>query len=801
MSFLFGNPLTPQVKVATPPIVATTPPPTSGPQAQQYPIGTFWIDQSTNIVYTLTSFANGIATWVNQVSGGGTFSSLTVDPGPTAITGEFRVNGNVDEGAVIRLQENGGSAGTIVIQSLQGTSDSSIDITSALGGVTVQAAGAGNGATFESTAGPVFIQSGANAAPSLTLQSTGGTSNTMRIKNTNGTNDAGTISAASISMISTSGGIGIQAGKDISTSSTTTTSIQSVTGTTISAGGVLTAQSSDTTGSDVVIQALGGAGAGIKIDPETVLSIAPTATVTTIGVGNVTPTVNRTTTVNGGVVNAAHTDTLNLATGGVSTSASAVKTVNIATGDNLLGITNINIGTGDAASGTQDINIGTGTGGGTKTIAMGNVDGLTAINAFGDISMNTSTSNGDTIIGNKTAGGVVQIYSLTNIDIDPVATLTLAPTATVTAIDIGNISPTVNRTTTLNGGAVVSAHTDTLDLATGGVNTNAGASKVVNIATGDNLLGSQTVNISTGTALTGAKTVTIGNVDGLTTINEFGVVDINVSGPGATTIGNTATGGNVLVASAGTITVNSADTVTGAVVIEATGAGGGISIAPTATTLQVDIGNVVPTVSRTTNIGVGTVATAVTDTLNIGTGATSTNAGANKILNIATGANSLGITTVNVATGTTTTGTKTVNIGNADALTAINALGVVHINTSGTGATTIGSATGGTIIAQSNTASATAIQLNASAAAGGITATVGSNNFNVSGGNLAIATAAKGISFQSGCTIVSGAGSPDTLVTAAKGSLYLRTDGSGVNDRMYVNTNGGTAWTAVVTVS
>jgi hypothetical protein len=44
-----------------------------------------------------------------------------------------------------------------------------------------------------------------------------------------------------------------------------------------------------------------------------------------------------------------------------------------------------------------------------------------------------------------------------------------------------------------------------------------------------------------------------------------------------------------------------------------------------------------------------------------------------------------------------------------------------------------------------------------------------------------------------------GSGAP-TLV-AAKGSLYLRSDGTTTNDRMYVNTNGSTTWTAVITAS
>lgn len=44
-----------------------------------------------------------------------------------------------------------------------------------------------------------------------------------------------------------------------------------------------------------------------------------------------------------------------------------------------------------------------------------------------------------------------------------------------------------------------------------------------------------------------------------------------------------------------------------------------------------------------------------------------------------------------------------------------------------------------------------------------------------------------------------GSGAP--TLTAAKGSLYLRSDGSGVGDRMYVNTDGGTTWTSVTTAA
>jgi len=56
---------------------------------------------------------------------------------------------------------------------------------------------------------------------------------------------------------------------------------------------------------------------------------------------------------------------------------------------------------------------------------------------------------------------------------------------------------------------------------------------------------------------------------------------------------------------------------------------------------------------------------------------------------------------------------------------------------------------------------------------------------------LAFSTSNFGIFFGSGAPSVS----------AAKGSLYLRSDGTTTNDRVYVNTSGGTTWTAVITVA
>jgi hypothetical protein len=44
-----------------------------------------------------------------------------------------------------------------------------------------------------------------------------------------------------------------------------------------------------------------------------------------------------------------------------------------------------------------------------------------------------------------------------------------------------------------------------------------------------------------------------------------------------------------------------------------------------------------------------------------------------------------------------------------------------------------------------------------------------------------------------------GSGAP--TLSAAKGSLYLRSDGTTTNDRMYINTDGSTGWTAVTTAT
>jgi hypothetical protein len=142
-------------------------------------IGTFWIDTTTNAVYTLAAVTGGVPQWVTSpASGDGTFTSvevttgdLTVDlgdviisagdldvvAGDTTLGGNLTVNGDTtfagdvditssaaisitstsNTAPAILLHANGGTSESIELHSDQGTSATSINIHSDDGGVTV----------------------------------------------------------------------------------------------------------------------------------------------------------------------------------------------------------------------------------------------------------------------------------------------------------------------------------------------------------------------------------------------------------------------------------------------------------------------------------------------------------------------------------------------------------------------------------------------------------------------------------------------------------------------------------------
>ena len=109
-----------------------------------------------------------------------------------------------------------------------------------------------------------------------------------------------------------------------------------------------------------------------------------------------------------------------------------------------------------------------------------------------------------------------------------------------------------------------------------------------------------------------------------------------------------------------------------------------------------------------------------------------------------------------------------------------NGFQTISINQS-TGTVTVNGTFGSATSVATVAATSTVTSLSGSAlTAGGAAAFIGTNT-----------AAGMGIYF--------GSGAP--TVAAAKGSLYLRSDGSGVADRAYINTNGSTTWTALSTAA
>ena len=142
-------------------------------------IGTLWVDTPANAVYALTSIVDNAATWTTSpASGSGVFTAVTVNPGNVVVTagnvdiaagnlnlttGNAVIGGNLTVAGIstftggfvitdtapivltstsntagaVTLEANGGVLETILIESLQGTGNASVDLVSAVGGVTL----------------------------------------------------------------------------------------------------------------------------------------------------------------------------------------------------------------------------------------------------------------------------------------------------------------------------------------------------------------------------------------------------------------------------------------------------------------------------------------------------------------------------------------------------------------------------------------------------------------------------------------------------------------------------------------
>ncbi len=104
-----------------------------------------------------------------------------------------------------------------------------------------------------------------------------------------------------------------------------------------------------------------------------------------------------------------------------------------------------------------------------------------------------------------------------------------------------------------------------------------------------------------------------------------------------------------------------------------------------------------------------------------------------------------------------------------------------------------------------DTTPTTALTLNSNGSAtiaGGVTATTvaGTGIFTPISGTAVTGGGVLAITLGSSApSITVGSGAP--TMSAAQGSIYIRSNGTGAADRAYINTNGSTTWTAIVTVA
>jgi len=356
--------------------------------------------------------------------------------------------------------------------------------------------------------------------------------------------------------------------------------------------------------------------------------------------------------------------------------------------------------------------------------------------------------------------------------------VTIAGSLSVSGNIIGNVVTTTQTFTgNLTGGNLLTAGyvTATGNVVGGNVVTTGNINGLYFIGDGSQLTG---ITVSSGTAITNGSSnvrvsansnVTVG-VSGTPNVvqwsNSGEYVTGLISATGNITGGNLSTNGNII--AGGYILGNGA-------LLTGVAASTNIVSGTTQMAIELPSGNIQATIGGTANVMVITTAglgiagyVAATGNL-VGSNVSTTG------LITATG----NVTGGNLRTGGLISAAGNITSGNV-AVTgnvSLTANVIAGNLTTGSQVVALGNVTGGNIRTDGQVLAMSATAVPAGGAAGA--------------GVMFSTTANFGVFFGSGVPTLS----------AAKGSLYLRSDGSTTNDRMYVNTNGTTGWTAVTTAS
>jgi fibronectin-binding autotransporter adhesin len=157
-------------------------------------VGQVWINEALNAVFTLTSISGGEYIWTPSGGGAGTFTSLTVTPGPISLTGTTTIN---TSGAAATSIGTGGTGAVNIGNTTGHTTVTGLLTTGALttvGAVSMNASGAAT--TTIGTGGTGAVNIG-NATGNTSI--TGVLTVSTNIFTTNGSISAGTTTASAAS--------------------------------------------------------------------------------------------------------------------------------------------------------------------------------------------------------------------------------------------------------------------------------------------------------------------------------------------------------------------------------------------------------------------------------------------------------------------------------------------------------------------------------------------------------------------------------------------------------------------------
>lgn len=157
----------PLANIFNSPVVAKRAPTTAD---LNYPIGQVWVQPKTaagvavNGYWALTSVVNNAAFWTDLVAGAGVFSSLTVTPGPTALTGAFTVTAGTNAVSIGADAANhtttiGSVTGASPLTLQAGTGASTITTTN--GALTINTGTGALGLSTDATINTISIATGA----------------------------------------------------------------------------------------------------------------------------------------------------------------------------------------------------------------------------------------------------------------------------------------------------------------------------------------------------------------------------------------------------------------------------------------------------------------------------------------------------------------------------------------------------------------------------------------------------------------------------------------------------------------